>query len=136
MPRKTAPNLIYPYTTKKDGKEKTWVLQAAVISGLRRMSYRTPMRAAALDKARVKRGVYKCAKCKKQFKKKDIAIDHVAPVIDVKTGFTSFDKYIKRLFCHDKGLQVLCNTGKDSCHKIKTKKENATRRKNKNESKR
>ena len=119
--------MIYNYKNKKE-EDRTWVLQQFVISVLRRASYRTPMRAAALDKARVKRGVYKCAECKKEFKKKDIAIDHKAPVIDPKTGHTTWDKFIKRLFCKPNGLQILCNTGKSSCHKVKTKAENAERR--------
>lgn len=106
-----------------------WVLDAFLFSGLRRMSYRTPLRAAALSAARVKRGKYKCAKCGNVFGRKQIAVDHVDPVVDPKTGFVDWNQYIKRLFCAVDKLQILCNNGKTSCHKIKSKEENAERRK-------
>ena len=62
---------------------------------------------------------YQCALCKDEFTQKDVQVYHIKPVIDPKTGFTTWDKYIKRLFCDETNLQVLCIT----CHKIKTKEE-------------
>lgn len=119
--------MIVEYTNKK-GQLKKWILQVAVISGLRRLSYRTPMRAAAMTAARIERGKYRCASCKQIFGRKSIAVDHVHPVVNPKTGFVGFDDYIKRLFCPSSGLQILCNDGKTSCHKIKSKTENKIRR--------
>lgn len=67
---------------------------------------------------------YKCAKCKESFVAKDIQVDHILPVVPP-SGFTTWDDFIKRLFCPAKELQVLCKP----CHAIKTKKENAARTK-------
>lgn len=119
--------MIVEYTNKK-GQLKKWILQVAVISGLRRLSYRTPMRAAAMTAARIERGKYRCATCKKIFGRKNIAVDHIQPVVNPNTGFIGFDDYIKRLFCPFDGLQILCNNGKTSCHKKKSASENKLRR--------
>lgn len=97
---------------------------AWMIAQLRRISYRWAPRSKAKSKARIKRGVYRCAKCKGEFGRKEIAVDHKKPVIDPKKGFTSYDDVIKRLFCEEKGFQVLCK----KCHKVKTNKENKRRR--------
>lgn len=75
---------------------------------------------------------FKCASCGKFFldKKgaKEIAVDHIDPVIDLAVGWVDYDTFIKRLFCGIDNLQVLCNYkgergGVKSCHKIKTAKE-------------
>lgn len=119
-------NLIYKYKNAK-GEDREWVLSQFVISGLRRMSYKIPMRAAALSRARVKRGKYKCEMCGKIVSKSQIAVDHILPIVPV-TGWDTFDGYIKRLFCMPEGLSIIC---KNPCHANKTKEENAQRRKNK-----
>lgn len=87
------------------------------------MSYRAPMRSACLNKYRIKRGWYKCALCHGTFRKSEISIDHIQPVVAV-TGFAGFDEYIKRLFCPADGLQAAC----DTCHTAKTKAENQLRK--------
>lgn len=115
-------NFTFP---KKSGKQ--WVLKAAVFSALRRLSYRTPMYAEAKRRARVRRGKYKCAHCGKLFGPKQIALDHRSPVVPV-TGFKNFDQYIRRLLVKPESMQVLCNQGKDSCHKKKSREENRLRR--------
>ncbi len=117
--------MIYEYKNAK-GEPRKWVLQQFLISGLRRMSYKTPMRADALKNARVKRGKYKCAMCLQIFGKRQICVDHIQPVISTKKGFTTWDSYIKKLFCTPQGLQILCR----KCHNIKSKGENKERRKN------
>jgi len=48
-----------------------------------------------------------------------VQVDHIIPVIDPATGFTTWDAFIERLFCDRDNLQVLCT----SCHDIKTKEE-------------
>jgi hypothetical protein len=66
--------------------------------------------------ARVERGKYKCATCEDLFGPKEVALDHIQPVVDPKAGFTTWDDYIARLFCAAEGFQVICN----SCHDAKT----------------
>lgn len=68
---------------------------------------------------------YKCAGCAKIFKAKDVAVDHIFPVVDVDDGFVDWDTYIKRLYCEADDLQVLCH----ECHGIKTQNERKARKK-------
>jgi len=77
---------------------------------------------------------YKCAKCGLFFLDKagqrDIAVDHVLPIISVDTGWVDYDSFVKGLFCGEDNLQILCNyagerNGVKSCHKIKTEEERA-----------
>lgn len=69
---------------------------------------------------------YRCAACNDIFKAKDVAVDHINPVVDT-DGFKSWDDVIDRLFCEADGLQVLCHT----CHSIKTANEKEMRKKRK-----
>ena len=68
---------------------------------------------------------YKCAKCKKAFPSSDVEVDHISPVVSLEDGFINWDTFIERLFGDGKNLQVLCK----SCHKDKTTKEKASRKK-------
>lgn len=52
-------------------------------------------------------------------------VDHIKPVVDPNTGFTSWDDFIERLYCEKENLQVLCTT----CHDRKTLKEKKLRAK-------
>lgn len=79
-------------------------------------------------KARVSRGVYECALCKKHVpptikldgkRVKNIAVDHIDPIIDPHTGFTDWNDTIERMFCEEDNLQLLCR----DCHKTKTAEE-------------
>ena len=75
----------------------------------------------------MRRGVYTCAgyECPPhEAAAKDVAVDHIHPVIDPETGFTSWDDTINRLFCEAEGLQVLCR----DCHKRKTADERVLRK--------
>lgn len=78
--------------------------------------------------ARVSRGLYKCAGCgaivpptkrvgtkRKQF----IFVDHIEPIINPETGFTTWDECIERMFCEKDNLQLLCG----DCHDVKTQEE-------------
>lgn len=80
----------------------------------------------------MRRVQFTCAQCGDKFSRKGVQVDHIDPVIDPNTGFKSFDEYIERLFVISNKLQVLC---KDTCHRIKSKGENAIRRKVKKEAK-
>lgn len=62
---------------------------------------------------------FRCALCSLDFPSTGVQVDHIKPVVDPRKGFTTWDNYIKRLFCEKKNLQVLCKP----CHKKKTKEE-------------
>lgn len=99
-------------------------LRRFLINRLRRASYMTGVHAKVKQKARIERGVYMCAKCEGKFKNGEIQIDHKKPIIDPAIGFAGWDSFIGNLFCSEEGLQVLCRP----CHSIKSKKENAKRK--------
>lgn len=99
-------------------------LKNFILHNLRKASYKWPARNEALKRAKVSTGLYKCAHCSVPFTRKDIALDHIDPVIPVDVGFTNFDTYIIRLFCPAEGFQVLCKV----CHNTKTQAENAQRK--------
>lgn len=91
---------------------------------LRRASFRWKPRAEALSSARIERGLYKCASCENAYRKDEIHMDHVVPVIDLNDGFTTWDQVIFRLFCETQGFQVLCK----NCHDVKTAYEDEMRK--------
>ncbi len=87
------------------------------------------MRSEALKTARLGRGSYLCALCKAIFPPKEVAVDHVEPVVVPGMGEYHWTTYIERLFCPVNELQVLCK----ACHAAKTKAERAYLRKMKSE---
>jgi 5-methylcytosine-specific restriction endonuclease McrA len=117
-----------PIPSWTPAKFKQWI-----ISLLRKGTLRWPPRNDVLKAARTGKKLnkltnrmcfhYKCNKCKKEFPSSKIAVDHIKPVVDVNTGFTTWDDYINRMFCSIHGFQVLCST----CHDKKTEKENIER---------
>ena len=114
---------------KKVKKLKSWSPNGYIKSALRRIWRWSPERREALSKSRISKGQYACASCLKSYDKKDVAIDHVDPVVDPRKGFEGWDVYICRLYCPARNLQALCR----ACHSIKSKEENALRRKCKKE---
>lgn len=96
-----------------------------IIQVLRRASYIWRPRGECRKKARISRGVYRCAMCFEHFKLKETVVDHITPVVDPMKGWISWDVYIDRMFCSERGFQVLCKP----CHGMKTLKENALRSK-------
>lgn len=96
-------------------------LKNYIVAHLRRIGYLNIHRNQAFRDARVERGKYQCAACKQLFKLKETDGDHIDPVIDPHTGFTTWDSYIERLFLGR--IQVLCKP----CHKAKTSAENKIR---------
>ncbi len=97
-------------------------------SALRAASMKWPPKNEVKKKARVKRGVYICADCKQQIantivlegkRVKNVFVDHIRPVIDPYTGFTTWDEVIERMFCEEEHLQLLCK----KCHEVKTAEE-------------
>lgn len=121
-------------------KDKT--LHELRIMTLRRASTRWKYRYACLNAAKVyvdigkykngnnKTGVFFiCAECERQgieayYKRNEVQVDHVKPIVDVEEGFTGWDDYVPNLLCEGDNLQVLCR----KCHKEKTNAENEARR--------
>ena len=110
-----------------------------IISALRSATSRWGPKQEALKRARVIRGIYLCALCKKEGpattwrtyksgvnkgspkKVKNTVVDHIVPVVDPLTGFVGWDTYIERMFCEADGLQVICH----DCHEKVTAEERA-----------
>lgn len=67
---------------------------------------------------------YRCAGCGKHFPAKQVAVDHINPVVPIGMDVPDWNIIINNLFCERENLQVLCKT----CHDAKTKEENAERR--------
>ena len=97
-------------------------------SALRQASRRWAPIQQVKTEARVSRGLYQCKNCKSQVpptvrvgkkRVKNIFVDHIEPIIDPETGFTTWDECIERMFCEKEGLQLLCGP----CHDEKTLKE-------------
>ena len=112
--------------TSVDGgqKPKRSNLKSFIINSLRRATYRWPPRVEALKWSRKQKGLYECAYCKEYFKNKEICLDHIIPVVDPKTGFTTWDDYIEKMFPEKEGFQVLCRR----CHDVKTQLEDEMRK--------
>lgn len=70
---------------------------------------------------------YRCAKCKKDFPRTKVQVDHIKSVAkQAEDASSSYSKeehywtaYIDAMFCDEKGMQILCKP----CHKKKTNKE-------------
>jgi 5-methylcytosine-specific restriction endonuclease McrA len=58
---------------------------------------------------------YQCNKCKKWYKDKEIAVDHIKPVGSLRSS-DDLPFFIENLFCEVDNLQVLCS----GCHDKKT----------------
>lgn len=103
-------------------------------SALRSASRRWPVKFEALKAAYV--GVmenkatgrqakhYRCAECSNLFPAKDVAVDHISPVVPLDWD-GDWNVVIDNMYCEIDNLQVLC-TG---CHKIKTQQERLERKK-------
>lgn len=125
---------------------KKFDLTKYLIQVLRKSFLRTPWYSIAKNKAKeyykakgktkdLIRVGYRCAKCKRFFEGSTakVAVDHINPVVEPKTGWVDFNTYIDRLYCDYSNLQVLCNysgllDGVKSCHSQKSKEENKIRR--------
>ena len=129
---------------KKPKKKKEFSLKNHIEKSLRASFRKAPVYNEAKRRAKeeyfetskhgkpLRRVHYKCAQCGKFFLDKtgfkEIAVDHISPVIDTATGWVDYNTYIDRLFCSVDNLQILCNyagerDGVRSCHKLKTAKE-------------
>lgn len=101
--------------------------KAFIISALRQASNRWPPKYMCRKAAWISRGLYWCAGYKQDPHKiaaKEVKVDHIIPVVDPATGFTTFDDFIKRLFTEQENFQVLC----EACHQRKTNDEKGQRK--------
>lgn len=74
---------------------------------------------------------FKCAHCEGEFKRREINVDHIIPIVPVDAPIPEISDWIHRLYCDSSELQVLCIT----CHKVKSKAEAAARAKWRKENK-
>jgi len=102
-----------------------------------------PPKYQALKNAYVKTGVnpttgrmcklHKCKQCGNLFPQKDMAVDHIEPVVPIDgfdcEGFLGYnwDQVLRRLYVETEGLQALCKP----CHKLKSSDERKLRQINK-----
>lgn len=118
-----------PIASWTDAKYKNWI-----ISLLRRGTMRWPPRNEVLREAKTEKKTnvntgriaqhYKCSGCSKDFPAKEVRIDHIHPIVDVRKGFETWDIYIGNMYCGKDKLQVLCL----SCHKDKSENERQLRK--------
>lgn len=111
-------------------KKSAWSFDAAVRGSIRRAFARSPAVIEALNSGRkeitvykkngepaARKGVrYQCQTCQGWFKRTEIQLDHIIPVIDPETGFDGWDKFVERIDVPASGLRRICL----SCHRIKT----------------
>lgn len=105
---------------------------AFIVSVLRSGTRRYPPKFETLNEAKTEKKKnkatgrlaqhYLCARCQYDFPATAVQVDHIKPVVDPAKGFTTWDTYIKRLYCGKKNFQVLCKP----CHVLKTKEEQKT----------
>ena len=113
-------------------KTKAWTdarHKAFIVSVLRSGTRRFPPKYQTLNEAKTEKKINKksgrlaqhflCNQCKEDYPQKDVEVDHIIPIVSPATGFTTWDDFIKGLFCDASNLQVLCKT----CHLTKSKKE-------------
>lgn len=113
-------------------------LQSWLVPKLRRLSMYWPGKSIARERSRrvvndgaFKNGrprtkvMYECAICGPHVfhEKEDTQMDHINPVVDVKTGFTTWDNFLDSLFCEPDAFQTLCTEH----HEHKTNEENKNR---------
>lgn len=136
----------------KKKKKPKYNKNSAIRSAIRRAFSRSPIVQEALKDARSEEPKYNkdgslakkphvwftCAACGRKFKGKDVAADHIDPVIEIEKGFVDWDTFVERLGWERKeNLQVLCNYklkymsdygNVPSCHYKKTQIERAARK--------
>ncbi len=109
-------------------------LKSFITSTLRGGFRKYPIKYECLQKAKLGKKIntktnrmaehYKCNSCHGEFVAKEVQVNHIEPVVDVNTGFVSWDSFIERLFCDESLLEVLCI----GCHSKLTLEENKMRK--------
>ena len=122
----------YGEKTRCSGQWTEAKFNSFIKNGLRSMSRKWAPIHKVKTKARVARGLYLCNECKQhvegtvvQVEKgrrkrvNNVFVDHINPIIDPKTGFTTWDDCIENMFAEEEGLQLLCG----ECHDKKSMEE-------------
>ena len=122
--------------TINDGEWSVARFNSFVKSALRSASQRWPVKYKVLSEAYVGQKIntksgrmskhYRCNTCQQEFPTKEVQVDHIKPIIDPITGFTTWDDVVYNMFCERDNLQVLCT----DCHSSKTKQEKEERKLN------
>jgi hypothetical protein len=89
-------------------KKRVWNKTGQIRNALRKIWMWSPLRTAALGKARIGRGSYLCAMCGKIFGPKEVEVDHILRTRPEGSDPNDWNGFIERLFCDLEGLQVLC----------------------------
>jgi 5-methylcytosine-specific restriction endonuclease McrA len=108
---------------KKASSKKPMGKQEYIEKTLRRGCYAWKPRTEVLNAARVGRGIYQCSHCKEKVARKEITMDHIVCVSDVR-GVNDWNGIISRMFADETGWMALCIP----CHQVKTNIENECRR--------
>lgn len=132
MPQKTPPFTNYPmwtearfwgfirsglrekfnrYPPKYETLKKAANLEVVTDLDGNPIRYKTGMRAGEIKKHKL----YTCNMCKQKFKQAEVQVDHIVPAGTLKS-FADLPEFVRKLFCGEDGLQVLCK----GCHAIKT----------------
>lgn len=137
----------------KKKKKPKYNQNSQIRSAIRRAFSRSPVVQEVIDTTRKEYDQYKkdgtlakkkavrytCYACGREFMRKHIAVDHINPVIPLDEAFTTWDKFVERLFCDKSNLQVLCSYklkekhnfhNEPSCHYKKTQQEKDIRKSN------
>lgn len=117
----------------ENGKPVWPAMKNQIKGAIRRIFRLSPWMQLTLQKARVEKSrvlkngqissrpdvYYQCAMCKNYFKRNEVQVDHIDPVIPFGKTIQdmSYDEIVERIFCRLDNLQVLCK----SCHAKKTK---------------
>lgn len=126
-------------------KKKSYVPVGRIKANLRRMSFQRKEYKKKKDTLKVDSALYSCEFCgkliyegvsEKNFQelvtkypdsevvRDKIQLDHKEPVVDIMSGMTTWDEYIKRLFCAPEDMQGLC----PECHSEKSSEEMGERK--------
>lgn len=117
-----------PRITKKE--------QGLIKGSLRRVFSRSDLRRAVIEASIIQhsdstRKLVKtwcrCNICSQPEAKSNMVVDHISPVIRIEESLDAMEatELVDRLWCERNNLQAVC----EDCHKVKTKEENAARRK-------
>ena len=116
--------------TRCSGKWTEAKFNSFIKNNLRRASMKWAPITECLRNATTKRGFKLCAGCGEEVpvtiknpdgrgRIKNVHVDHINPIINPETGFTTWDDCIDNMFSELDNLQVLCK----KCHDIKTQTE-------------
>lgn len=136
------PRSMASSNTRNGGKWTEARFRSFIKGALRSASNRWGPKFEVKKEARIERGVYLCAGYQRKphktpatlppkpgnSRRRQVAVDHIEPIVDPAVGFTTWDEVIDKMFCEKEGLQLLC----PDCHDHKTADErkirNGTRR--------